>query len=378
MVSGINAGYYNPYQKNMLEQTYYTPISQQNQTLFGGVETTAHRDNTADGKDDGSIGFGGALKNMAKGVLNFVTSPFTDESGNFSLGKTLKSVAIAGAFVLGNALTGGALTPILLAGGALAGGIGAVKAGYNIATANTDAEAEAAWQSMGSSAATIAATVVGAKGYAKAQASSAAEAEALASGATAEEAAQAGAQAAARYNGLSGAKNAVGRTFVDAGSNIKAGLSKGWNYTSTQFGKVTQAYKDGVLKDKVVAKGESIVHDAKLYGRYARMKAKGLYNDWKSLTPDQTKVVYAELKQTVKDAAKDHYGTTRKQVLSTIGSDIKATATNPRNIGIHTYLTRQTFAPDFYDSLSKEEQAYFDSLPKEQREELEDLYYANV
>ena len=202
MVSGINGATYNPYELySNSDKTYFNPVQYQYQQpiLTGGVSTTgndyaARRDNTADGKDDGSIGFWGATKNMAKGVWNFLTSPFKNDKGEWSLGSTLKSLAIAGLFIAGNALTGGALTPILLAAGAIMGVGGAVKAGYNIATAKTDAEAEAAWQSMGSSAATLAATAVGAKGYAKAQASSAAEAEALASGATAEEAAQAGAQ----------------------------------------------------------------------------------------------------------------------------------------------------------------------------------------
>lgn len=375
MVSGINGATYNPYELySNSDKTYFNPVQYQYQQpiLTGGVSTTgndyaARRDNTADGKDDGSIGFWGATKNMAKGVWNFLTSPFKNDKGEWSLGATLKSLAIAGLFIAGNALTGGALTPILLAGGAIMGVGGAVKAGYNIATAKTDAEAEAAWQSMGSSAATIAATVVGAKGYAKAQASSAAEAEALASGATAEEAAQAGAQAAARYNGVSGIKNAVGRTFVDSGKNIAAGAKIGWNYSTTKFGQVRQAYKDGVLKDKLVAKYDSAVHDAQVYGRYAKIKAKSAYRNVKAMTG-------AERKDAAIQFFKDKFGANRAEVWA----NAKATATNPRNIGIHNWLTTQSFKPSFYDSLSKEEQAYFDSLPKEQREQLEDYYYSMV
>lgn len=353
MVSGINAGYYNPYQTGyMLDKTQMTPVSYGTPTFTAGVSQDVRfdappqekKDATADGKDDGSIGFWGATKNLLKGAWNFLTSPFKNEKGEWSLWSTIKSAAIAAAFVAGNVVTGGALTPILLAAGTVAGVWGAGKAAYNIATAETDAQAEAAWQSMGSSAATIAATAVGAKGYAKGSAA-------------------ANGVDAARYEGARGTLRAVGRTFTDSGRNMKAG----WDYSTAKFGQVTQAYKDGVLKDKLVAKYDSAVHDAQVYGRYARIKAKSAYRDVKAMTG-------AERKEAAIQFVKDKLGSNRAEVWA----NTKAAATNPENIGIHTYLTKQSFAPDFYDSLSPQEKAYFDSLPKAQREQIEDQYYSMV
>lgn len=369
MVSGINGTNYNPYELySTPDKTNFAPFQYQ-PILTGGVSTigdeyAAKKDNTADGKDDGSIGFWGATKNMAKGVWNFLTSPFKNDKGEWSLGSTLKSAAIAGLFIAGNALTGGALTPILLAGGAIAGGIGAVKAGYNIATAETDAQAEAAWQSMGSSAATIAATAVGAKSYAKASAAKAGMSEA---------------EISARYDGVKGIKNAVGKTFVDSKENIVAGAKTGWNYGTTKFGQVTQAYKDGTLKTKVADKYNSLKETATQTYNDAKTRYNKVRTDWKAMTTDERKAALANLKQTVIDTAKNKVATKLGyQEGQGYLANAKNIAGNPQNIGIHTYLTKQSFAPDFYDSLSKEEQAYFDSLPKEQREEIEDMYYSMV
>lgn len=349
MVSGINAGYYNPYQTGyMLDKTQMAPVSYGTPTFTAGVSQDVRfdappqekKDATADGKDDGSIGFWGATKNLLKGAWNFLTSPFKNEKGEWSLWSTIKSAAIAAAFVAGNVVTGGALTPILLAAGTVAGVWGAGKAAYNIATAETDAQAEAAWQSMGSSAATIAATAVGAKGYAKGSAA-------------------ANGVDAARYEGASGTLRAVGRTFTDSGRNMKAG----WDYSTAKFGQVTQAYKDGTLRTKVTDKYNNAVDAAKGYKDTAVDK----YNEIKAMTG-------AERKEAAIQFVKDKLGSNRAEVWA----NTKAAATNPENIGIHTYLTKQSFAPDFYDSLSPQEKAYFDSLPKAQREQIEDQYYSMV
>ena len=384
MVNGIsqNYGYGNYY----LDNIKYNPIQLQNSTnttLFGGVEE--RKDNTADGKDDGSIGFWGATKNLAKGAWNFVTSPFKNDRGEWSLGSTLKSAAIAGAFVLGNALTGGALTPILLAGGAIAGVYGAGKAAYNIATAETDAQAEDAWQSMGSSTATIVATAVGAKGYAKAQAT--------ASGMT-------DAEITARYGGLKGIKNSVGKTFVDSYDNAKAAktylfgakakpatsttaatpavegkVQQGWSAVKdaynnsskeTWYGKAGDVAKQG--KELLAENGEEfLIRNSETYGK----------NYFEA--PD-TKLTYTDkfnvLKETVTNIAKEQMlPQTGYQKGQGVWDNTKAIASNPLNIGIYSNLTSQTVKPDFYDSLSAEEQKQFDALPKEQQEQIKDTYY---
>ncbi len=215
MVSA-NYGYYNPYnpylQQNaygntLVDQSYVqTPVFYGNAQMNAVYEPPVPEKPTKDGKDDGSIGFWGATKNFLKGAVKFVTSPFTDENGKFSLGKTLKTLVIGAAVVALSATgVGAVLTPALLAVGFGAGAVGMAKAGIRIASATTDAEAEAAWQSMGSSTATVAATVVGAKAYAKGSAANATE--------------------AAKYDGVRGSFRAVGRTFTDTGRNIGKGLT---------------------------------------------------------------------------------------------------------------------------------------------------------
>ncbi|MCR5265595.1 MAG: hypothetical protein K6E29_03265 [Cyanobacteria bacterium RUI128] len=403
MTSLVTGNYgYNPYlvdYYNNRNQNYPGLINPINTTPIFRPSTsptyapTQQRDNTEDGKDDGKIGIFGALKNIGKGVWNFITSPFKNEKGEWSLGSTLKSVLIAGAFIAGNVLTGGALTPILLATGAVVGGVGAVKAGYNIATATTDAEAEAAWQSMGSSAATLAATAVGARSYAQATAGSAASAEALANGATAEEAAQAAAGAASKYNGLSGIKNAVGKTFVDSWKNI--GNAKTYLFgqsaqaatATTQGrpavqGKLSEYYntfKDAknaenggwlkglqAVKDRAMAQVERFASNNS--GVYKLSQETG-----NPLTTRQKVATFKQLRNSILDIAKQQIGYNAN---NTISQNALAIAKNPANIGIFTGLTSQTVVPDFYNMLNPQEQAYFNSLPADQQQLLIDQYYA--
>lgn len=386
MVNGIaqNYGYDNYY----LTNTYYNPVQMQqgapnsvygtdNTTLTGSVE--ARKDNTEDGKDDGSIGFWGATKNLAKGAWNFLTSPFKNDKGEWSLGSTLKSVAIAGAFLVGNALTGGALTPILLATGAVAGVWGAGKAAYNIATAETDAQAEAAWQSMGSSAATIVATAAGAKGYAKAQATASGMSDA---------------EITARYGGIKGIKNSVGKTFVDSYEN----LGKGKTYL---FGSSATATTPAV--EGKVQQGWSAVKDAynnsskeTWYGKTGEVLTKGKDaavkkgQNWlttNSNTYANAQATGAEMTSTQKlEALNEVRHALGRKFNAQVGIDTskgitenaQAFVSNPQNIAIYTNATSQTVKPDFYDSLSAQEQAQFDALPKEQQEQIVDTYYSLV
>ena len=163
----------------------------------------------------------------------------------------------------------------------------------------------------------------------------------------------------------------MGKTFVDAGSNIKTGAQIGLDYTKTKFGEVTEAYKDGSLKAKVADKYQT----AKNYVENKVNDAKQVYTDkkdyWNGLTKDEKKQVLAGLKDKVKEYVKENVGSDRKEVWNTT----KATLSNPRNLAIHSNLTSQTVKPDFYDSLSTQEKAQFDALPKEQREQIMDTYY---
>ncbi len=115
-----------------------------------------------DGKDDGKIGFLGALGNMVKGVgktiVNGVKGMFTDKEGNFSLGKTLLSIGTA-ALCIAVPAVGVAACAV----GAVAGGVQVAKGAIAASQAETDAEAKEAWQNIGGGAFTAAISVVGAK-----------------------------------------------------------------------------------------------------------------------------------------------------------------------------------------------------------------------
>lgn len=123
---------------------------------------------TGDGKDDGKISGRKKVKNFFKGIGNFFKGMVCDENGKFSLKRTLTTVAVAAGAVALTVATGGAATPFLVAAGATMGGIQVVKGGIKAANAKTDAEAEQAWQSIGSGTAAVITSVAGAKGALKA------------------------------------------------------------------------------------------------------------------------------------------------------------------------------------------------------------------
>lgn len=121
-----------------------------------------------DGQDDGHISFWEKIKHVGKGALHFVTGMFTDEKGNFSIGQTLKNVAIGVGVAALCVATAGTAVPAIIAGAGVAmAGTGLVKSGYKAATAKTDAEAEEAWEGLGTNTVALAASVAGAKGAMK-------------------------------------------------------------------------------------------------------------------------------------------------------------------------------------------------------------------
>jgi len=106
----------------------------------------------ADGKDDGSIGFWKAAGHLLKGGLNFITGMFTDENGDFSIGQTFKSLAIAAAVVGATFIpvVGPLVIPALCTVGMVHGGLKVAEGIGTAITAETDAEAEKAWEEIGS------------------------------------------------------------------------------------------------------------------------------------------------------------------------------------------------------------------------------------
>lgn len=99
--------------------------------------------------DDGKISFKQKASNFLKGVGNFFKGMVCDENGNFSIAQCAKTVAIGAVIGAASILIPGAGTAIAL--GFMAMGAAHVGKGiYDAATAKTDAEAEQAWQNIGS------------------------------------------------------------------------------------------------------------------------------------------------------------------------------------------------------------------------------------
>lgn len=154
----------------------------------------------ADGKDDGKISGAQKFGNFLKGVGNFFKGMVCDEEGKFSWKRTLTTVGVAAGAIALTVATGGAAAPFLIAGGVAMGAVEVGKGAYKAATAKTDAEAEAAWQSIGSGVTGIGLSVAGAKGSLKAAGVKVPQAK-----------------------GIKGAVQATGETFKYAGKNIKNG-----------------------------------------------------------------------------------------------------------------------------------------------------------
>ena len=261
MVSGVNSGYnYNQFhqQAELLKQqqrqgaSFLIDMSSAgtyNPSAVGpastGITANPAAITAADGKDDGSIGFWGAAKNLLKGGIKFFTGMFTDENGNFSLGQTLKTALTVAAVGAVCVLTAGTAVPAILAtAGVGLSAFGMAKAGYNIATAETDAEAEAAWQSLGSSTVATGLAVAGAKAVAK----SAHAAEA----------------AAGEFDGIAGTLKAVKVTAQDAAAPF-----------SEAFNAVKTGYQIGGLKEAASSAKANVTEQ---FGQF-KTTVKGNYNN---------------------------------------------------------------------------------------------------
>ncbi len=124
-----------------------------------------------DGKDDGKIGLGSLLGNIAQGavksVVNGIKGCFFDSDGNFSIGKTLLTVGLGAACVAFPA------AGLVMCGiGIVSGGATMASGIYNVVTADTDAEAKDAAEAIGEGGLTLATSIIGAKASVKAVKSS--------------------------------------------------------------------------------------------------------------------------------------------------------------------------------------------------------------
>ena len=171
-ISGVGYGqgyYYDPYARiGQIGQQYCTTyIAPEQQTNGDELVVQEQGEKCTDGKDDGKIGFFSKLFHAAKGivktVVNGVKGMVTDKNGNFSLGKTLLSVATT-ALCIAVPAVGLAACAV----GVVAGGIQVGKGIIRASQATTDAEAKEAWQNIGGGAFTVAMSVAGAKAGVKA------------------------------------------------------------------------------------------------------------------------------------------------------------------------------------------------------------------
>ena len=112
--------------------------------------------------DDGKISFKEKIKNFGKGIVAPIKNIFASP----------KNIAITAATALGCAaligITGGAAAPVLVAAGLIGGGVQIIKGIQKQAKATTDAQAEQAWQDMGSGTFTVGVSALGAKSSLKA------------------------------------------------------------------------------------------------------------------------------------------------------------------------------------------------------------------
>lgn len=201
-------------------------------------------------KDDGSIGFGKAALNFAKGVGKFFTGMFTDEKGNFSIGQTLKTAAIAVGVGAVTVLTAGTAVPAMIAAAGIGvSAIGMGKSIYDIATADTDAEAEAAWQSLGSNTTAGALAVAGAKAVAKGSAANPSEFDGIGgyAKATKQVFQDSGKAVGESFNGFKTAYKGAGEGITTKlGALKEEGIAQKNSFT----GKVTENYNKAVYGTK--------------------------------------------------------------------------------------------------------------------------------
>jgi len=117
---------------------------------------------SADGKDDGKISFKEKMKNFGVGLVAPIKKMFSSPK---NIAITALSIAGGAALI---ALTGGAAAPVMVALGIAGGGIQIGKGIYKQVNAKTDAEAQQAWQQMGSGTFTVGVSAAGAKASLKA------------------------------------------------------------------------------------------------------------------------------------------------------------------------------------------------------------------
>lgn len=112
-----------------------------------------------DGEDDGSLSLGEATASFAKGLMGVVKG---------AIKHPVATAATIGVGALATVATGGAALPAMVALGVGTGAVMIGKGAYDAATADTDAEAKTAWETIGNGTFAVAASALGAKSSLKA------------------------------------------------------------------------------------------------------------------------------------------------------------------------------------------------------------------
>lgn len=107
-----------------------------------------------DGKDDGKLGFGETMESFGKGLAGLAKQ---------AMNHPIATAAAVGAGAIAVVATGGAILPVMVAAGAVAGTGMAGYGAYKAATAETDAEAKQAWETIGNGAFAVTTSALGAK-----------------------------------------------------------------------------------------------------------------------------------------------------------------------------------------------------------------------
>lgn len=257
-------------------------------------------------KDDGSIGFGKAALNFAKGVGKFFTGMFTDEKGNFSIGQTLKTAAIAVGVGAVTVLTAGTAVPAMIAAAGIGvSAIGMGKSIYDIATADTDAEAEAAWQSLGSNTTAGALAVAGAKAVAKGSAANPSEFDGIGgyAKATKQVFQDSGKAVSESFNGFKTAYKGAGEGIT---TKLGALKEEGITQKNSFTGKVTENYNKAVYGTKGKIENEASKLDKEIADKQKQAKD---IKDKKS--PEYTKIQEEISTLKVKKAAIENMNETK-------------------------------------------------------------------
>ena len=125
-------------------------------------------------KNDGNLTLGEKAKHIGKGMLNGITSMFTDENGDFSVKQTLKTVgtavivtAAASAVVAAGIFSAPVTAAILVGTGVVMGGIKIYNGIKAANSAKTNDEAAAAYQQMGEGTTDVGLSLLFKKGISK-------------------------------------------------------------------------------------------------------------------------------------------------------------------------------------------------------------------